>query len=698
VPDLLVEIGVEELPASACREAIAQVPGLVAQALSAARLPERPAAVWVAPRRIAFLVEDLPARREGVSEYRRGPAESAAFGPDGEPTRAAEGFARGQGVAVRDLEVREDGGRRFVWALRVQPETDVAALVPDIARAVLEGIRFGKNMRWGDGEGLRFSRPVRWLVAKLGERTVPFTLHGLTAGGVSRGHRFLGGPAEIPAAGDYRDVLRAEGVVADHAERREAIVAQLDAAARELGGAWGDPGGKLEEVLFLVERPSVVSGPIDPAHLRLPGRVLVTAMQSHQRYFPLTAPDGALMPVFLSVSNGDPAHAATIARGNADVLDARLQDAVFSFDRDRESGLRVLEERLHSIVFHARLGSMADKRDRLEASAFRIAREAGLPGPDIDHAAKAGALAKVDQGAVLVAEFSELQGEVAADYAALEGVSEEICTAVREQYLPEGPDSPLPSTDIAAAVALAEKVDNLVGAFLVDEVPSGSKDPYGLRRAAAGLVRVLLDRGWDVPLRRLLEESAADFRRQGAAAVVDDATALGRLEDFIADRLAHHLAEEGVGAEHAAAAQGAGLDSVTATHRWAHALRDAAGSAAFGAAWTACTRLVRIAARGDGDPAAAHAPAGDPGEDALAAAVAAAAPAIEDARARRDLPAALAAAEPLARAVDAFFTDVLVNAEDPAVRARRYALVRDAARTLLRVADFPKVTDGGGQR
>jgi glycyl-tRNA synthetase beta chain len=246
-------------------------------------------------------------------------------------------------------------------------------------------------------------------------------------------------------------------------------------------------------------------------------------------------------------------------------------------------------------------------------------------------------------------------------------------------------------------VALAEKIDNLVGAFLVDEVPSGSKDPYGLRRAAAGLVRVLLDRDWDVPLRPLLDAAAADLRRQGADVAADDA-ALARLEEFIADRLAHQLAEDGVGAEAAAAAQGTGLGSIVATHRWARALQEAAGTPAFQAVWTACTRLVRIAARAGADGDAAYASAGDAGEDALAAAVAEAGGAIEDARARRDLSAALAAAAPLAAAVDRFFTDVLVNAEDEAVRARRYALVGLAARTLLRVADFPKVTDQGGQR
>ncbi len=696
MPDLLIEFGCEELPASACREAVAQVPGLMAQALAAARLPEREATVMVAPRRIAVFVADLPEAREGRTAEVRGPAQQAAYGPDGAPTKAAEGFARAQGVTAADLVLKEDGGRAFVYALREEPAADTAELVPELARTVLEGIRFGKNMRWGSGEGLRFSRPVRWIVAKLGDRTVEFDLHGLRAGDVSQGHRFLGTPAVIASAGAYRDALRAEGVVADHVERRAEIVAGLDAAAAETGCAWRDPGGKLEEVLFLVERPGVLVGDINPQHLRLPEKVLVTAMQSHQRYFPLERADGSLEPRFLSVSNGDPAHGATIARGNAGVLDARLQDASFSFDRDREAGLGALNGRLDTIVFHKRLGSMADKRDRLEALTFHIARDAGLSDVEIDHAVKAAALAKADQGAVLVAEFSELQGEVAAVYAALEGVPEDVCTAVREHYLPEGPDSPLPSSPVAAAVALAEKIDNLMGAFLSDEQPSGSKDPYGLRRAAAGLVRVLLHYGWDVPHGSWLTESASDIREQDTDLVLDDATAIAQLEAFIGDRLAFTLDREGVSAEACAAAQGAGLGSVVATAAWARAIDAARREDGFKRVWTACTRLVKIAAAGGGTDAFVS--AGDAGEDALASAVRAAAPDIEAARERRDLAAAISAAVPVAEAVDRFFVDVLVNAEDPAVRARRYALVGEAAGVLLRVADFPKVTDQGGDR
>ncbi len=693
MPDLLLEIGCEELPGIACREAIEQCPALVRDALRDARLTSGDVTVWVSPRRIAVAVADLSDERPGRTRSSRGPSESAAY-EDGEPSKAARGFARGQGVAVEALVVREHEGRAFVFADVEEPATPAAELVPGVAAALVDGLRFGKTMRWGSGRGLRFSRPVRWLVAKLGGRTVEFELHGLRAGEITQGHRFLGEPGAIADAADYRETLRGLGVVVDHDQRRDEIVASLDSAAAAAGGRWEDPGSALDEVVFLVERPSVIGGAFDATHLRLPRRVLVTAMQSHQRYFPLISEDGALMPRFLAVSNGDPAHAELIARGNEDVLEARLQDAAFSFDVDRKAGLAALDARLSAIVFHQRLGSMADKRDRLIEGVGALAEAAGVPALDRHRAIEAARLAKADQGAVLVAEFSELEGYVAAQYALREGHDAEVAAAMADQYLPDGPESPLPGSVAGALLAAADRVDNLVGAFLVDEAPTGSRDPYGLRRAAAGLVRILLAHGWDLSLSAALSAAAARLRRQGADLVFHDGDAVTAVTAFVTDRLAHQMAAEGVGAEAVAAADGAALDSVVVVADWARGVQSAGADPRFVAAWTACTRLARLAARAETDQAFSS--VGDPGEDALADAVGAAGPAIERARERRDVAGALAAAGSLAEPVDRFFEDVLVNADDPADRARRYALVSLAAATLARAADFSRLTEGGG--
>lgn len=694
MPELLLEIGCEELPSSACRELIDQAPGIVEAALDAYGLSRDAVQVWVAPRRFAVSVTGLPERQSGDAKSVAGPPAAAAFDDDGKPTRAAEGFARKQGVAVEDLVVRAGrDGRDVVFAEVAGEAREVTELVPDIAKRLIEGIRFGKTMRWGDGAGLRFSRPIRWIVAKLDHRTIPFALHGLTAGDVSRGHRFIGGPATIATAAGYRDAVRAVGVVADHVERRATITHALDAAARERGCVWRDPLGKIDEVVHLVEWPSLIVGTIQDEHMRLPPKVLVTAMQSHQRYFPLEREDGTLQGAFLAISNGDPAFADVITRGNEGVLSARLQDATFSFDRDIASGLDALDAKLETIVFHQRLGTLADKRDRLVLGVEGFAGRAGVDATD---AAAAARLAKVDQGAVLVAEFSELQGYAAAHYGRLAGHPEAVCMAIEEQFLPEGPDSPTPSTEAGALLACAEKIDNLVGAFAIDEAPTSSKDPYGLRRAAAGLVRIVLERRWDVNLGTCFLDVYPTFVAQGADLVITDVEAFETaLSSFVNDRLAFQLGQEGVGPEAVEAALGSGTSGLVETADWARAIQAARSGDDFWLAWEACNRCIRVTARSEASDNGGWTPTGDLGEQALADAVATARPAIEAARASGDFGAALAAGATLAPAVDTFFVDVMVNAEDPVDRTRRHALVRETAAVLSRIADFTVVTQGG---
>ena len=698
MPELLLEIGCEELPSSACRELIDQVPGIVAAVLDGYGLTRDAVQVWVAPRRFAVSVTGLPERQSGEAKSVSGPPAAAAFDADGKPTKAAEGFAKKQGVAVEDLVVRAGrDGRDVVFAEVAGEAKSVDALVPDIAKRLIEGIRFGKTMRWGDGTGLRFSRPIRWIVAKLDDRTVPFELHGLTAGDVSRGHRFIGAPATIATAAGYRDAVHAVGVVADHVERRATITDALDAAAKERGCVWRDPLGKIEEVVHLVEWPSLIVGAIQDEHMRLPPKVLVTAMQSHQRYFPLEREDGSLMPAFLAVSNGDPNFAAGITKGNEEVLSARLQDATFSFQKDLATGLDALEAKLSTIVFHQKLGTLQQKQFRLREGTKALAAATEADDATTNAAWTAAHLAKLDQGAVLVAEFSELQGYAGAHYARLAGKDEAICRAVEEQYLPEGPDSPTPSTGAGALLASGEKVDSLVGAFAIGERPTSSKDPYGLRRAAAGLVRIALERGWDLNLRSVFAESYRGFAAQGAKLSADEAETLDALDAFVADRLAFHLGGEGVGAEACAAASNASVGGLTATSHWARSIQAARDGDAFWAAWEAYNRCVRVTAKSDAPDDAVWAPTGEAGEQALADAVAAARPAIDAGRQAGDFDAALAAGAALAPAVDTFFVDVMVNAEDPVDRVRRHALVRETANVLKRIADFTVITQGGSR-
>ena len=653
---LLFEIGCEELPASACREAQAQLPGLVRRHVGEGGEVK----VYVGPRRLAVLVEGLPEHEAERVERRRGPSEAVAFA-DGRPTRAAEGFARASGVSVEELE-RADG---FLWATRRVEGRAVAELLPDALAAVVRALSFSKSMRW-DGGGLRFARPVRWLCAKLDGETVPVSLPAIPSGSRSYGHRFTSGAVEVPDAADYLERLREVDVEPDHEERRAAIVRGLDGH-----GGWRDPYGVLEEVVHLVERPLVLAGSYDERFLALPERVVDTVMQSHQRYFPL-APG-----LFAFVANGgDP---STVIAGNEPVLGARLDDAAFSYERDLETGIESMAERLTAITFHARAGTFADKAARLETLCEL------LGGGDASR--EAARLAKADQASIMVHEFPELEGYAGAVYARLAGVPDAIADAIEEQYLPDAAGGPLPRTPAGRVLAAAEKVDNLTVAFALGERPTGSRDPYGLRRAAIGLCRLAVDAGLEIDVAALAERDRELLLEQGAD-VTDDPSDVA---DFVAERLEGLL---DVGVEYVRAARASAARELGAVARLAETLWRARDSESFASAYTAYDRAGRLAGKEEG-----AAPSFDPrlvteeAEIALAAALSRSLPRIEEAVEARNFEAALAAAAELGPPVDRFFDEVLVMAEDRSLRANRLRLlldVRDAVGMLADLALVPR--------
>ncbi len=405
--DFLLEIGVEELPAAAAASALSQAGPAAREAFGARRVQveEEQVDVWVTPRRIAIFIKSLPEVQPAEEIAERGPAAAAAFDGDGNPTRAAEGFARAKGVGIDELEIREHQGKEFVFAVHRREGQPVAGLIPDICRRILRSFSFPKTMRW-DSSGLRFSRPVRWLVTKFGEQTIEYEAAGMAAGDVSRGHRFLSvGEVRIDSPASYRKAMASACVLVDQEERRRLIEEGLAARAQERGAAFSDPAGELEEVLYLVEYPSVQAGSFGEEHLRLPDRVLVTAMQSHQRYFPLVNDDGSLVNGFLYVMNGDPRHAESITAGNERILAGRIEDAEFSFDKDLDEGIDAMVSRLADVVFHQKLGTLADKTGRLKALVDSLARMVGMESQELDAARTAAALAKADLVSAMVQEF-----------------------------------------------------------------------------------------------------------------------------------------------------------------------------------------------------------------------------------------------------------------------------------------------------
>ncbi|TML35538.1 MAG: glycine--tRNA ligase subunit beta [Actinobacteria bacterium] len=608
---LLVEIGCEELPARACREAEAQLPMLVERELGA-----RPDRVFVGPRRIAAVLLDVAERTP--DEWVKGPPEQLA-------EKAAAGFAKRHGVEVEALVAREG----FLGFER--PGRPLAEALPEKADAIVRGFAFSKSMRWDDS-GLRFSRPVRWTLVKLDGETV--------VGASSFGHRFAEGAVEIPVAGEYEERLRSARVEPDAEERRRQIVSGLDAI-----GGWSDPAGVLEEVVYLVESVTVLEGRFDERFLQLPERVVVTAMQSHQRYFPL----GGNRFAFVA-NGGDP---DTVRAGNEGVLAGRLDDASFTFERDVASGIERLAERLGGITFFAGAGSFADKSERLRDLVAKLGGgEASL---------EAARLAKADQASELVREFPDLEGHIGAEYARLAGYPEAVCAAVDEQYLPDSAGGPLPQTEAGKVLAAADKLDTLSVSFSLGHRPTGSRDPYGSRRAAIGLCRLALEGGLVIP-RELMPEDVREFVEERLEGLVD------------------------VPVEYVRAARASAAPDLASVGRLAQTLYAERETASFGGVYTAYERADRLAGRAADEAAEQldHSLLREDAERALAEGLAAVS-------VDGDVRKALESGAKLAPLVERFFDEVLVMDEDPAVRANRLRLLLDVRDTLGRLGDFSQI-------
>jgi len=608
---LLLEIGCEELPAGACYEAEQQLPALAEREFGA--VPDR---LFGGPRRLALRFDDLPGQTP--DEWIKGP-------PLELREKAAAGFAKKHGVGVDDL-IERDG---FLGVER--PGRPLREVVPERLDAIVRGLSFSKSMRW-DESGIRFSRPVRWTLAKLDSESV--------VGSTSFGHRFTAGAIEIPAADGYEDALRAAGVEPDASERRRLIVEGLDAI-----GGWSDPAGVLDEVVHLVESVQVLEGSFDERFLELPERVVVTAMQSHQRYFPL----GGNRFVFVA-NGGEP---DLVRAGNENVLGGRLDDASFTFERDVRVGIDALAERLGAITYFKGAGSFADKTERLR----RLASELGGGEATLE----AARLAKADQASELVREFPDLEGYIGAEYARLAGYPEAVSAAIEEHYLPDASGGPLPQTESGKVLAAADRLDTLATSFSLGHRPSGSRDPYGLRRAAIGLNRLAVEGALSVP-RSLLPDDVRGFVEE-------------RLEGLL------DLPVEFVRAARASAAPD--LGGVAALAR---ALYEERESDAFEGVYTAYDRAHRLAGRA-ADDAAQEVDRGLLKEDAERALADGLAQVEVDGDVRR----ALESGATLAPLMERFFDEVLVMDEDEAVRANRLRLLLDVRDALGRLGDFSQI-------
>ena len=691
---LAFEIGTEEIPAFDLHRATAQLARLVPDALDAVRIPHGEVAVHTTPRRLVAIVEDVAESTEALEETFRGPSAKIAFDAEGNPTKAAVGFARGKGVDVDALEVREEKGVEYVFAARRVEARDAAELLPEVLEGVIAGIAWPKSCRWGSTSEY-FSRPVRWIVAMLDERVVPVRFAGLEAGNLTRGHRFLSpGPHEVPTASALLDVLEGAHVVTSEQARERAIREGVARIEEECGARAELPEKTLLEVVNLCEQPTVLAGAFDEEFLQVPEEIIVDAMLMHQRYFPLYDEDGKLTNRFIVVSNGDPACAATIADGNERVVRARLSDAKFFYEEDLKRPLEAYVERLDEVVFQESLGTMRAKAERITALARHLAADAGLSAADAAVAERAAHLAKADLVTSAVVEFTSVQGVMGSYYAAACGEGDKVARAIADHYRPRFAGDALPASAAGRIVAMADKLDTICGLIAAGQGPTGSSDPFALRRSALGILSMLLDEG--LPLRvglvRAIDAALASYAAQGVA--FDAQTVREEVADFFIARAKVLLRDEGRAPDTIDAVLAAGVREPVEFASRVRAL-DAAREGDPDAFADLATAFARANNLRDASLGAEV----DEGllsevEHALSCAVVQAESRVARALATDDYPSALAELADLRKPIDMFFERVMVMDEDRALRENRLRLLNRFVAVFEGVADFGKMAKG----
>jgi glycyl-tRNA synthetase beta chain len=694
--DFLFELGTEELPPKALgtlEQALRE--GIVTR-LAALGLRHGAVQSFAAPRRLAVRVRRLALAQPLQQIRRRGPPLRAAFDPAGAPTRAAQAFAASCGVPLADLaRERDEKGNEYLFHSGTAPGAATASLLPGVISEALAALPIPKRMRWGAGEA-QFVRPVHWLVLLLGNDVVPATILDTPAGGSTRGHRFHA-PREFRLASPlaYERVLRTRGfVLADFAQRRERVREQVLAAGIAAGGHAIVSDELLDEVTALVEWPVAVAGRYEERFLALPREVLVATLQDHQRYFPVEAADGGLLPWFITLSNIESRDPGAVRAGNERVVRPRLADAAFFQEQDRRRPLAARLEELERVTWQQQLGSTADKVRRVAALAATLA---GPCGARQDWVARAAALAKCDLLTTMVGEFPELQGVMGAYYATADGEPAEVATAIREHYLPRGAGDSLPATPTGTTIALADRLDTLAGIFAIGQKPTGTRDPFGLRRAAIGVLRICRERALDIDLRAVVAQAVA---AQPVADLAARAAAVGaEVCDYIFERARAQYLEDtasGVSTEM--------FDAVLATQPRSPLELDARARALVGflalpeaAALTAANkRIANILKKSAGASEGAALAVNEallklPAEQQLHAALAARRGALDVALASGDYAAALATLAGLRPAVDAFFDGVLVNDTDASLRDNRLALLATLRAQFTRIADLSRL-------
>jgi glycyl-tRNA synthetase beta chain len=539
----LLEIGVEEMPARFVEGAVKQLKEKTETWLQEQRLTYSAVRMFSTPRRLALRIEDLPDYQEDMVEEARGPAKKIALTEDGEWSKAALGFARGQQVDTGDLYFKEVKGTEYVFVEKEHKGRPTSELLQEM-ETIITSLAFPKNMRWGSHE-LRFVRPIQWLVALYGETVIPFTITDRTAGNISYGHRFLGNAITVHKPETYEQQLKEEYVIADASERTELIRSQIEEIEAE--NSWHIPIDQelLAEVNQLVEYPTALHGSFDEAYLDIPREVLVTSMKEHQRYFPVENDEGSLLSYFITVRNGNAEHLDQVRKGNEKVLRARLADAQFFYDEDQKMSPDEAVEKLNHVIYQENLGTVGEKVMRVEAVSTRLAEYLQLDSTKVQNVKRAAHISKFDLVTLMVDEFTELQGVMGREYARMAGENTAVAEAIAEHYKPKSAGDALPENVEGAVISVVDKMDTIVSSFGVGMVPTGSQDPHGLRRQAAGIVQTITGHRFPLTIQQVIV-LVMDEIKERSLLQREEADVLKDLEEFFTQRVRQKLLDEGV--------------------------------------------------------------------------------------------------------------------------------------------------------
>ena len=682
----LLEIVLEEIPAHVVTPSIQQLAQKVTKFLKENRLSYDSIEQFSTPRRLAIRINGLGDRQPDIEEDAKGPARKIAQDADGNWTKAAIGFTKGQGLTVDDITFKTIKGTEYVYVHKLIQGKTTQEILPGI-KDVVESLNFPTMMKWANYD-FKFVRPIRWLVSILDDEVLPFQILDIKAGRQSQGHRFLGKTVDLANPSEYEEKLQAEFVIVDAEKRKALIREQIQAIAQEENWEVTPNADLLEEVNNLVEWPTAFSGKFDPKYLAIPEEVLITSMRDHQRFFFVRNQDDKLLPNFISVRNGNKEHLENVIRGNEKVLTARLEDAAFFYDEDQKNSIDYYVDRLKKVSFHDKIGTMAEKMTRVGSIAQVIAKMLGLDAETAEDLQRAAAIYKFDLVTGMVGEFPELQGVMGEKYALLKGEKPAVAQAIREHYMPNSAEGELPESTVGAVLALADKFDNIFSFFSAGMIPSGSNDPYALRRHAYGIVRILAQRDWSLDLNK--------FEEAVKQALADDQTSFGvdvdknfaEVVEFFNDRIKQYLDHQSVSYDIEDAVLAGSQHNVTTIIAAAEVLTNSKAADSFKDEIEALTRVQRIATKNTtaGDLAVDSQLFNNETEGKLF-------DLITKIEAMNDADMAVFFKEltSLTPAITEYFDATMVMDKDAKIKANRLNMMSRLANLVLRVGDLTKV-------